>query len=180
MNPTMTDAATNATDATTDPAAGEDTALLAQDQPAELGGEPVAIEASEPSSVDESAQRDPVERPAASVPRASDAVEVAGPPHRRGFASSFAIGFLIVLLGFGGGLLGWYVGDRHLADDSGTSGDGAVFQPTNDRPAARAKSTRDASPLPTPREVYADVPDRAAALADLARRVSRDEVEVVG
>ncbi|MEQ1502685.1 MAG: hypothetical protein ABMB14_10665, partial [Myxococcota bacterium] len=30
------------------------------------------------------------------------------------------------------------------------------------------------------REVYAEIPDRAASLAELARRVSRDEVEVVG
>lgn len=175
MNPTMTDAAPNSSDAAVDPIIGDDTTKLPADA----------------SAPDETVEQPPVEpidatpigaaalpRPERPIPPAPGADRgVPANPRPRGFGSSFAMGFLVVLLGFGGGIAGWYVSEEYLADGSSGSSDGAVFQPTNDRPAARAATAKGDSALPTPREVYADM---SPAVAHIDARIVKTTTNFFG
>ena len=113
---------------------------------------------------------------AASMPATGERpVDVGGRRRGRG-ARTFGIGVIVALLGFGGGIAGWYVGDEYLASDSGSSGSGAVFQPTNDNPTSSAKAADTGDAL-TPREVYANL---SPAVAHIDSRIVKTTTNFFG
>jgi S1-C subfamily serine protease len=99
---------------------------------------------------------------------------------RRSASRTLGTGLLVVLLGFGGGVGGWWVGDNVLGDDpSSTASKGATFQPTNDSASSAASRTDpdDDSAGRTPQQIYAAM---SPAVAHIDSRIVKTTTDFFG
>jgi S1-C subfamily serine protease len=115
---------------------------------------------------------------AASVPPPTSAsmpvVAAARPEPRRRPMRALGIGVLVAIIGFGGGIGGWYVSDQYLSDDA--SNDGALFQPTNDSPSSSTTKASD-SDAKTPRDIYSRL---SPAVAHIDARIVKTTTDFFG
>jgi S1-C subfamily serine protease len=94
-------------------------------------------------------------------------------PRRRPMRA-LGVGVIVVLLGFAGGIGGWYVSDQYLTDDG--SSDGAVFQPTNESPTSSPTTSTD-SDAKTPRDIYSKL---SPAVAHIDSRIVKTTTDFFG
>lgn len=116
----------------------------------------------------------PAPDPAPAAPTAASVPAPVAARRRRHPFRGMALGLLIALIGFGGGIGGWFVSDQFLSDDAQT--DGAMFQPSNDSPSSTTEAVSD-SDAQTPRTIYKNL---SPAVAHIDSRIVKTTTNFFG
>lgn len=93
-------------------------------------------------------------------------------PRRSGAGRAFATGLAVVVLGFGGGVGGFYAADQWSGDDDASQSASAPVQPSNSSSSATTRVDDDESSDETPRSIYSRV---APAVVHIDARIVEEQ-----